>query len=87
MFCWETGPGYAVHLLNYTNPAAQHGWLREVNPLGPQTITMRVPSGVTVRSVELLKPGQRPSFNVHERMLQFTVPALDDYEVAAITVI
>jgi hypothetical protein len=86
MFCWETGPGYAVHLLNYTNPAAQHGWLREVNPLGPQTITMRVPSGVTVRSVELLRAGQHPSFSVRERILQFTVPALDDYEVAAITV-
>ena len=59
----------------------------EVNPLGPRTITMRVPSGVSVRSVELLRAGQRPSFSVHERMLQFTVPALDDYEVAAITVI
>ncbi|MGB9418471.1 MAG: alpha-amylase family protein [Acidobacteriaceae bacterium] len=86
MFCWETGPGYAVHLLNYTNPAAQHGWLREVDPLGPQTITMRVPSGVAIRSVELLKAKQRPSFTVHEQLLQFTVPALDDYEVAAITV-
>ena len=29
MFCWETNPGYAVHLLNYTNPDAQHGWLQE----------------------------------------------------------
>jgi hypothetical protein len=65
---------------------AQHGWLGEVNPLGPQTITMRVPSGVTVRSVELLRAGQRPSFTVHEQLLQFTVPVLDDYEVAAITV-
>jgi hypothetical protein len=87
MFCWETGPGYAVHLLNYTNPDAQHGWLREVDPLEPQPITMRVPSGVTIRSVELLKAKQRPPFIVHEQLLRFTVPALDDYEVAAITVI
>jgi hypothetical protein len=86
MFCWETGPGYAVHLLNYTNPAAQHGWLGEVDPLGPQTITMRLPSGVAVRSVELLRAAQRPSFRLHEQMLQFTVPAVEDYEVAAITV-
>jgi hypothetical protein len=50
-------------------------------------ITMRLPSGVTVRSIELLKAGQRPSFSVHEQTLQFTVPALDDYEVAAITVV
>jgi hypothetical protein len=49
-------------------------------------ITMRLPSGVTVSSIELLKAGQRPAFIVHEQMLRFTVPALDDYEVAAITV-
>ena len=35
MFCWETSPGYAVHLLNYTNANAQHGWLRSVNPHRP----------------------------------------------------
>jgi hypothetical protein len=87
MFCWETGPGYAVHLLNYTDPAAQHGWLRNVDPLGLQTITMRLPSGVTAKSVELLRAGKSPSFSMHEQTLQFTVPALDDYEVAAITVV
>jgi len=86
MFCWETGPGYAVHLLNYTNPAAQHGWLQELDPLGPQTISVRLPSGVAVKSVELLKAQQRLPFAMHEQLLRFTVPALDDYEVAAITV-
>jgi hypothetical protein len=57
-----------------------------VDPLGPQAISMRVPSGVTIRSGKLLKAKQRPSFTVHEQLLQFTVPALDDDEVAAITV-
>ena len=32
MFCWETSPGYAVHLLNYTNPNAHHGWLQSDLP-------------------------------------------------------
>ena len=58
MFCWETAPGYAIHLLNYTNPNAQHGWMQSVNPLGPQTVSMKLPQGCSVKSVELLQAGQ-----------------------------
>jgi hypothetical protein len=86
MFCWETSPGYAIHLLNYSNPSAQHGWLRSINPLGPQKVTMRLPSGINVKSVELLKAGQSPLFGFQNQILQFTITSLEDYEVAAITV-
>jgi hypothetical protein len=73
-------------LLNYTNLNAQHGWLRSVNPIGPQKVSMRMPSGVGVKSVELLKAGQSPSFIFQNQMLQFTIASLEDYEVAAVTV-
>ena len=86
IFCWETSPGYAIHLLNYTNSSAQHGWLRSVNTLGPQEVTLRLPSGIDVKSVELLKAGQRPAFEFRNQMLRFTVASLEDYEIAAITV-
>ena len=86
MFCWETSPGYAVHLLNYTNSSAQHGWLRSINPIGPQKVVMKLPSGVEVKSVELLRAGQSPSFAFQNQILQFTVASLEDYEVAAVTV-
>ena len=86
MFCWETSPGYTVHLLNYTNSNAQHGWLRSVNPIGPQKVSMRLPAGVKVKSVELLRAGQTPSFAFQNQILQFTVASLEDYEVAAVTV-
>jgi hypothetical protein len=86
MFCWETSPGYAIHLLNYTNPNAQHGWLQSVNRLGPQKVTLKLPSEVEVKSVELLKAGQRPSFQFHRQVLQFTISSLEDYEVAAVTI-
>ena len=55
MFAWETTPGYAVHLLNYTNPNAHHGWMQSSYPLGPQTVRMKMPKGVKVKSVELLQ--------------------------------
>ena len=86
MFAWETAPGYAVHLLNYTNPDAHHGWLQTTFPLGPQAVTMKLPAGVKARSVELLKSGRSVPHAQEGQLLRFTVPRVEDYEVAAITV-
>ena len=85
MFCWETAPGYAVHLLNYTNPDAQHGWLQSTYPLGAQQVTMKLPEGVKVKSVELLRAEKTVAHRVEDQVLRFTVPGVEDYEVAAIT--
>ena len=86
MFAWETQAGYAVHLLNYTSPDAQHGWLQSTYPLGPQTVSMKLPQNVRVKSVELLRGGQTVPIHVDDQIVQFTIPRIDDYEVAAITV-
>jgi hypothetical protein len=86
MFCWETDPGYAVHLLNYTSQDAQHGWLQGSFRLGPQTVTVKLPEGVRVKSVELLRAGTATQFSFEDRLLHFTVPHIDDYEVAAISI-
>jgi hypothetical protein len=86
MSAWETVPGYAVHLLNYTNPNAHHGWMQSVYPLGPQIVSMTLPAGVKVKSVELLSAGNAVPFRVEGEILRFTIPRIDDYEVAAITV-
>jgi hypothetical protein len=86
MFCWETAPGYAVHLLNYNTPDAQHGWVQSIEPLGPQHVSMKLPSGIRVQSVELLRAEQSVPHRVEDGTLRFTIPALDEYEVAAITV-
>jgi hypothetical protein len=58
MFAWETTPGYAVHLLNYTNPNTHHGWMQSTYPLGSQTVMMKLQPGMQVKSVELLRAGQ-----------------------------
>jgi len=86
MLCWETSPGYAVHLLNYTNPNAVHGWLESIHPIGPQTVSIKLPSDVRVKSVDLLHAGQSVHFSLEDRVLRFTVPRVEEYEVAAITV-
>jgi len=85
-FGWETIPGYAVHLLNYTNPNAHHGWLSTVYPLGPQTVSMRLPRGMKVKTVDLLRSDRTIPFRLEDSVLRFTIPRVDDYEVAAVTV-
>ena len=86
MFCWETSPGYAVHLLNYSNPDAQHGWLQSTLPLGAQQIAIKLPVGIAVKSVELLKAETTVLYRLEDQVLHFTIPTVDDYEVAAITI-
>ena len=72
MFCWETAPGYAVHLLNYTNPNAFRGWMQSVTKLGPQRVSMKLPGNVRAKKVELLRAEKtipfdatRPATSVH----------------------
>ena len=86
MFAWETTPGYAVHLLNYTNPNSHHGWMQSTYPLGPQTVMMRLQPGMRVKSVELLRAGQNALFSMESQTLHFTMPKIEDYEVAAVTI-
>ena len=86
IFVWETSPGYTVHLLNYTNPNAQHGWLETTYALGPQTVSLLLPDGVKVKSVELLRAESLIPFRSDGGALRFTIPRVEDYEVAAITV-
>jgi hypothetical protein len=86
LFAWETSPGYAVHVLNYTNPNAHHGWLESTYPLGAQTVSMTLPTGVTIKSVELLRAETGIPFRLESEVLHFTIPGVEDYEVAAITV-
>jgi hypothetical protein len=85
MFVWETTPGYAVHLLNYANPGAHHCWLNSCHPLGPQTVRMKMPQGTKVESVELLRAEKSVAFHLEADVLLFTIPRVEDYEVAAVT--
>jgi hypothetical protein len=86
MFAWETGPGYAVHLLNYTSPNAHHGWMQSVYPLGPQKVSLKLPPGVRPRSVELLCAEQTVPFHIEDGILHFVLSRVGDYEVAAISI-
>jgi hypothetical protein len=83
-FAWETGPGFAVHLLNYTNPNLHRGWLRRHHPIGEQRVRMAVAPGRAVTRVELLRAGRDIPFRQDGASVSFSVPRVEDYEVAAL---
>jgi hypothetical protein len=82
-FAWETEPGFAVHVLNYTNPAMHRGWIREFYPIGPQKVRMTLPQGRRVTRVELLRAEKDVPFRREGGAVEFVIPAVEDYEVAA----
>ena len=83
-FAWETEAGYALHLLNYTNPNMTHGAIRRTYPLGPQQVRFQA-AGRTIQNVRALRSGTTLKFERHADILSFEVPAIEDYEVVALT--
>ena len=83
-FAWKTEPGYALHLLNYTNPNATHGYIRRSYPLGPQRVQFRIVDQ-TIRSVRALRSGNSLEFQQRDNVVSFEVPGVADYEVVALT--
>lgn len=83
---WETVPGFAVHMVNYTNPNLHKGWLRRHYGIGEQRVRVVLPAGRTIARVELLREEKEVPFRQDGTTVEFTVPGLADYEVAALCI-
>ena len=84
-FAWETEPGYALHLLNYTNPNMTRGFIRRFYAVGAQRVEFSVAPGRTIRAVRALRAGRDLPFAQEGARVRFEVPGVIDYEVAALT--
>ena len=84
VFAWETEPGYAVHLVNFNNPNLHRGVLLRHSPVGPQRVRFRLPRDQKVRRVTALRSAKPLAFRQSGRAVEFTIPGVVDYEVAAI---
>ena len=73
-----------MHVLNYTNPGAFKGWIREYYPIGEQHMKMAIPAGRRVSRVELLRAGKDAPFRMANGNIEFTIPSILDYEIAAL---
>ena len=83
-FAWETEPGYALHLLNYTNPNAMHGAIRSTYALGPQRVRFRVEQGRRIKEVRALGAASTLKFQQEGETVSFEVKRIDDYEIVVL---
>jgi hypothetical protein len=84
-FAWETEPGYALHLLNYTNPNMTRGFVKRFYAIGPQRVELAVAPGRSIRAVRALRANRELPFTQQGTRVRFEVPSVIDYEVAALT--
>lgn len=81
---WRQAGSITVHLVNLTNPMMMKGPIREIIPVGPQRVRVRLPPGRSARHVRLLTAGTTPALETVDGTLTLTVPSIDVHEVVAI---
>ncbi|AXB80140.1 alpha-amylase family protein [Novosphingobium sp. P6W] len=83
LYAWRTEPGYAVHLVNHTNPDFRGGAFRQVYPVGTQELALTLDAAEPVRMVRLLRKGIEVAFRQDGSTVYATIPEVGDYEVIA----
>ena len=81
---WQQKDSMTVHLVNLTNPMMMKGPMRELIPVGPQNVRIRLPDGRKARKVRLLAANKIPRVERAGRYLTVTVPSIVDHEIVAI---
>jgi hypothetical protein len=81
---WQQERSLTIHLVNLTNPMAMRGAFREIYPVGPLQVTVRLPSGFEPTGVRMLRAGVAAESDGRDRQLSIFVPRLADFEVIAI---
>jgi hypothetical protein len=85
LFGWETERGFALHILNYTNPRMTHPYISKLYPTGSLQGRFRVPGGRQIRSVRALRAERDLEFKQADDAVRFEVPPVADYEVIVLT--
>jgi hypothetical protein len=84
IFAWETAPGFALHIVNYNNPNLHRGYIRKHYPIGAQTVRFELPAGAKISRANLLRAEASLPFRQQANVVEFVIPRVLDYEVAAL---
>ncbi len=85
LFGWQTEPGFALHLINYTNPNMLRAAVRELYPVGPFAVSFALPAGKKIAKVRALRAGQDLNFRIEDARVHFEIASVADYEVVALS--
>jgi hypothetical protein len=83
---WRQPDSLTVHLVNLTNPMTMRGAYRQLYPVGPLEVHLRLPQDVRVEAARLLKANLVLQWNLAHGWLVAEVPRLLDHEVLAVDV-
>lgn len=81
---WQQKASITLHLVNLTNPMMMKGPVRELIPVGPQKIKLRLPADAKPRRVHLLAADRPVRTSRNGAYLELTVPSVLDHEILAI---
>ena len=81
---WRQKDSMTVHLVNLTNPMLMKGPVRELIPVGPQKVRVRLPEGARAGKVHLLAADRTPHVERSGQHISLTVRSILDHEIVAI---
>ncbi len=79
---WTQKDSLTVHLVNLTNPMMMKGPIREIIPIGPQRVRIRV--NRDIKTARLLVANQTIPFRRTQDIIECEVPSISVHEVIAL---
>jgi hypothetical protein len=81
---WSQQSSMTVHLVNLTNPMMMKGPIREIIPVGPQKVRIRLSDDQRIRRAHLLVAKQVLPYRIEGEFLVADVPSIGLHEVIAL---
>ena len=81
---WKQRSSITAHLVNFSNPMMMKGPFREILPIGPQKVRVRLPDGARASQVKFLVSGVKAEWHQSGAWIETTTPAIELHEVVAI---
>ena len=76
-----------AHLVNLTNPMTMKGYMREILPMGPYTVSLELPPGRTAKGARLLESGATVTGRQMGNRFVVEVPRVQVHEVVAVDLV